>query len=138
MICEKQEIERDRAGGFGEAPNFHLDEDSDDDEDRMSESECSESWYDLDADEQEALISLRDARKKVQHATKSRRFYPKSGDRVRKTGKSVDELKKLTPCNRCGAIGHWEKDCTQPARSRKKRSPSAKGNGKSRRFRRKI
>ena len=42
----------------------------------------------------------------------------------------------MTPCNRCGAIGHWEEDCSQPARSRKKRSPSAKGKGKSRRFRR--
>ena len=42
----------------------------------------------------------------------------------------------MTPCNRCGAIGHWEEDCIQLARSRKKRSPSAKGKGKSRRFRR--
>ena len=50
--------------------------------------------------------------------------------------KSIDELKKVTSCNRCGAIGHWEEDCTQPARSRKKRSPSVKGKGKSRRFRR--
>ena len=58
------------------------------------------------------------------------------GRRARSTGKSIDELKKVTPCNRSGAIGHWEEDCTQPARSRKKRSPSAKGKGKSRRFRR--
>ena len=50
--------------------------------------------------------------------------------------KSIDELKKVTTCNRCGAIGQWEEDCSQPARSRKKRSPSAKGKGKSRRFRR--
>ena len=56
--------------------------------------------------------------------------------RARSTGKSIDELRKVTPCNRCGAIGHWEEECTQPARSRKKRSPSAKGKGKSRRFRR--
>ena len=80
-------------------------------------------WYELDGQEQEALISMRDARKKLQHATKSRRFHPKGGGRARSTGKSIDELKKVTPCNRCGAIGHWEEDCTQPARSRKKRSP---------------
>ena len=90
----------------------------------------------MEGQEQEALISLRDARKKLQHATKSRRLYPKGGGRAKSTGKSIDELKKVTPCNRCGAIGHWEEDCTQPARSRKKRSPSAKGKGKSRRFRR--
>ena len=66
---------RDRPGGYAEAPNFHLHGDSDDDqEDRISESEsnCSEQWYELDGQEQEALISLRDARKKLQHATKSK------------------------------------------------------------------
>ena len=86
---------------------------------QKSESNCSE----LDAEEQEALISLRDTRKKLQHATKSRRFYPKGGGRARSTRKSIDELKKVTSCNRCGAIGHWEEDCSQPARSRKKKSP---------------
>ena len=89
----------------------------------------------MDGQEQEALISLRDARKKLQHATKSRRYYPKGGGRARSTGKSIDELKKVTPCNRCGAIGHSEEDCAQPARSRRKRSSSAKGKGKSRQFR---
>ena len=111
---------RDRPGGYAEAANFHLDGDSDDDqEERISESEsnCSEQWYELDGQEQEALISLRDARKNLQHATKSIRFYPKGGGRARSTGKSIDELKKVTPCNRCGAIGHWEEDCTQPVRS---------------------
>ena len=101
MIYEKQETER-------ETPNFHLDGESDDDqEDRVSESEsnCSEQWYDLDAQEQEALISPRDARKKLHHATKSRRFCPKGGGHARSTGKSIDELKKVTPCNRCGVIG---------------------------------
>ena len=71
---------RDRLGGYAEAPNFHLHGDSDDDQDDMiseSESNCSEQWYELGGQEQEALISLRDARKKLQHATKSRRFYTK-------------------------------------------------------------
>ena len=114
---------RDRPGGYAEAPNFHL-----------HETNCSEQWYELDGQEQEALISLRDARKKLQHATKSRRFYPKGGGCARSTGKSIEELKKVTSCNRCGAIGHWREDCIQPARSRKQRSPSAKGKGKSRRL----
>ena len=59
-----------------------------------SESNCSEQWYELDGQEQEALISLRDARKKLQHAAKSRRFYSKGGGRARSTGKihrSVEE-----------------------------------------------
>ena len=101
---------------YAEAPNFHLDGDSDDDqEDRISESEstCSDQRYELDGQEQEDLISLRDARKKLQHATKSRRFFSKGGGRARSTGKSIEELKKVTSCNRCGAIGHWEEDCSQ-------------------------
>ena len=79
---------RDRFGGYAEAPNFHLHGNSDDDQaDTISESEsnCSEQWHELDGQEQEALISLRVARKKLQHATKSRRFYPKGGDRARST-----------------------------------------------------
>ena len=120
---------RDRPGGYAEAPNFHLHGESDDDQDDMiseSESNCSEQWCGLDGQEQEALTSLRDARKKLQHATKSRRFCPKGGGRARSRGKSIDVLKKVTPCNRCGAIGQWEEDCTQLARSRKKRSPLQK------------
>ena len=137
MISVRQETAQNRHSRYTEAPNFHLDGDSDDDQEgRISESEsyCSEQWYELDGQEQEALISLRDARKKLQHATKSKRFYPKGGGRARSTRRSIDELKKVTPCNRCGAIGHREEDCTQLVRSRTKRSSSAKGKGKSRRF----
>ena len=54
----RQEIERETAA---EAQNFHLHGNSDDDQaDTISESEsiCSEQWYELDGQEQEALISL--------------------------------------------------------------------------------
>ena len=71
---------RDRPGGYAEAPNFHLEGNNDGDQaDTISESEsnCSEQWYELDGQEQEALISLIGARKKLQHATKSRRCFQK-------------------------------------------------------------
>ena len=71
---------RDRPGGYAEAPNFPLHGNSDDDQADMiseSESKSSQQWYEFDGQEPEALTSLRDARKKLQHATKSRRFYPK-------------------------------------------------------------
>ena len=76
-LCEAGDTARDRPGGYAEAPNFHLQRNCDDDQaDTISKSEsnCSEQWYELDGQEQEGLISLRDARKKLQHATKSRRF----------------------------------------------------------------
>ena len=68
-------------------------------------------WY--ATGEYEAMIGLREARKKLQHATKSRRFY-KKGDNGRERvtsnrSKSIQELKKVTICNGFGALGHWGK-----------------------------
>ena len=65
-----------------------------------SESNCSEQWYELDGQEQEAQISLRDARKKLQHATK--KILPKRWRPCKEHGK----------IHQCGATGHWEEDCT--------------------------
>ena len=92
MISVRQETERETALVDTLRPRisiFHGNSD-DDQADTISESEsnCPEQWYELDGQEQEALISLRDARKKLQHATKSRRFYPKGGGRARSTGMS--------------------------------------------------
>ena len=115
-LREAGDTARDRPGGYAEAPNFHLHGNSDDDQAdtiSASESNCSQQWYELDGQEQEALICLRDARKKLQHATKSRRINPKGGGRARSTGKSIEELKKVTSCNRCGAIGHWEEEAAR-------------------------
>ena len=70
MISGKHEIERETALVDMLKPrNFHVDGDSDgDQEDRTSESEShfSEQWYELDGQDLEALMSLRDARKKLQ------------------------------------------------------------------------
>ena len=118
-LREAGDTARDRPGGYVEAPNFHLHGKSDDDQsDTISESEsnCSKQWYELDDQEQEALISLRDVRNKLQHATKSRRFYPKGGGRANSTEKSIDELKNVTSCNRCGAIGQIDHSFPEAAR----------------------
>ena len=76
-FSEAGDTARDRRGGYAEAPNCHLDGDSDDDqEDRISESEsnCSEQ---LDGQEQEALSSLRDARKKTSTCYEVEEILPK-------------------------------------------------------------
>ena len=74
-------------------------------------------------------------RKKLQHATKSRRFY-KEGDSSRERvmvnrSKSIQELKKVTTCDRCGALGHWEDEC--PLKGHRRRSsPSDRSIGSGR------
>ena len=64
--------------------------------------------------EYEAMIGLRKARKKLQHATTSNKFFMKGDDgneRVTSNrSKSIEELKKATTCNRCDALRHWEGD----------------------------
>lgn len=32
---------------------------------------------------------------------------------------SVEELKKITSCRRCGKVGHWEEDCSEPKNQNK-------------------
>ena len=56
-------------------------------------------------------------RQKLQHATKSRRFYKKEDNgRERATSKrstSIHELKRVSTCNRCDALGLQEDECPQ-------------------------
>ena len=120
-----------------------------------TESETEESvdeqdmWHATDdTAESEARIGLREATKKLQQATTSRRSYTKddhAGEGVQPNrSRSNEELKKVTICTPCGALGHWEDECPQEGtpsgRSRgsggfreqssaRKRSPIGKGKG---------
>ena len=79
-LREAGDTARDRPGGYAEAPNFHLDGTVMMTKwPRISESEstCSEQWYELDAQEQDALISLRDARKKTSTCDEVEKILPK-------------------------------------------------------------
>ena len=71
----------------------------------------------------EAMTGLREARKKLQRATTSRRFYMTSDngrERVKpNTPTSIQELKKVTTCSRCGALGGWEDKCLQKGHRRR-------------------
>ena len=115
---------RDRDGGYSEAPNFHLHGNSDDQADTISESEsnCSMSavvrvgWSRTRSSDQSERCT-----KETSTCDKIESFCPKGGGRAKSTRKSIGELKKVTSCNRFGNVGHWEEDCSQLARSRKKR-----------------
>ena len=91
-------------------------------------------WYATDDKaEYEAMIGLREARKKLQHATTSRRFCKKS-DNSRESvapdrSKSIQELEKVKTCHRCGALDYWEDEC--PGKGHRRRSsPSDRSSGR--------
>ena len=122
--CREQEDRaRHKTGSAGD--NFH---DFSDDEETESETEESlveqELRYASDGKtEFEAMIGLCAARKKLQRATTSIRLYMNCNngrERVQPNRPtSIQELKKVTTCNRCGALGGWEDECPQKGQRRR-------------------
>ena len=107
---EKKDRARDKTGSPGD--NFHTLSDGEESE---SETEQDLCYGTDDKDGYEATIALREARKSLRHGTTSRRFH-KRGDNGRErvtSNRSVSTqvLEKVTTCNRCGALGHWEDEC---------------------------
>ena len=92
--------------------NFHTLSDGEESESETDLASLDEQdvWYATDDKaEYEAMIGLREARKKLQRATNSRCFYDNGRERVTPNrSKSIRELKNVTTCNRCGALGHRE------------------------------
>ena len=116
---------RNLPGGYAEAPNFHLHGNSDDDQAdtifrikvKLFRAVVRAGWSRTRSSDQSERCT-----KETSTCDKIEKVLPKRWEAVQGgTGKSIDELKKVTSCNRCGAIGHWEEDCSQPARSRMKR-----------------
>ena len=63
-------------------------------------------WHATDEKtECEAIIGVREARKKLERVTKSRVFF-QNGDIRRERVTS-----KVRTCNRCDALAHWEDEC---------------------------
>ena len=62
----------------------------------------------------EALaISWKDRRKELGKLQRSRKFGAAT-DLKRSYRVEIAELKRKTKCHRCGMVGHWSKECTQP------------------------
>ena len=85
--------------------------------------------------ESEAVIGLRETKKKRQHATTSRRIH-KKGDNGRERVQPNrlnprQDLKKVTSCNLCGAVGHREDEWPQRGH-RKMSTPSDRSSGRGR------
>ena len=137
MTVVNGKTDRDKAGSAGE--NYHILSDCKEPESEtdLESLDAQDLWYATDDKaEHEAMIGLREARKKLEHVTKSRLFYKKDDNgRERVTSnrsKSIQGLKKVTTCNRCGALGHWEDECLQRwHRRRSSASDRSNGSGRS-------
>ena len=132
---DQEDRARDQTGSAGD--NIHTLSDV-----QESELETEESVHEQDLchaigdkADYEAMVGLREARKKLQHATTSKRFY-KEGDNGRELvtwnrSKFIQVLKKVTTCNRCGAFDHWEDECPHKGH-RWRSSPSDRSSGSGR------
>lgn len=82
----------------------------------------------------EALASYREVRQALRDQKVNRGFYPNKGrgkgfGQGKGKGKQrvhIEQLKLRTRCNRCGAVGHWARECGQP-RQAPAQTPSTSG-----------
>ena len=141
--CREQEDRaRDRADSAGD--NFRTFSDGKESESEADLESLDEQdlWYaTYDRADCQSMIGLREARKKLQHATQSRRFFKNDDNgRERVTSnrpKSVQGLKKVTRCSRCGYFGPWAEGTTagdhhrviDPARAEGSENNRAQGRG---------
>eukprot|EP00435_Cladocopium_sp_Y103_P046620 s783_g13.t1 len=114
-------------------------EDASDDEQYVYLEELDEGQIYDESDVQVALATYQEIRKAINSQVKSRQFYGgKKGD-GRGSGHQkgyfkgkrkikIEELKLRTRCGRCGLVGHWAKECTNPpdARGRQNLAASSK------------
>ena len=87
---------------------------------------------------QVALATYQEVRKAIQSTQKGRQFWKGRGrgspgkDYFRNKKKvHIEELKLRTRCSRCGAIGHWAKECRNPPDARGRQFQSGAASSKS-------
>ena len=119
MICEAGDRARDRPGGYAEAPNFHLDGDTK----RTGFQNQSHTIQSSRAGWPRTRSSDQSERctKETSTCDKSQEDSTQKVEAVPGAQENPSmSWKKVTTCNRCGAIGHWEEDCSQNVRSRRR------------------
>lgn len=91
--------------------------------------DAGEDVYEEDEIKDILAVTWQERRKSLAKLQKSRRFT-EAGQVKRQFRVEVEELKKRTKCHRCGAVGHWSRECKLPF-NRAAGKGTAKGSGKS-------
>eukprot|EP00435_Cladocopium_sp_Y103_P068720 s282_g32.t1 len=97
----------DEESDFADAEKFladHAGADNDDDDEASDESEVREIL----------AATWQKRRKSLSKLQKARRFH-EAGQTRRSFRVEVEELKKRTRCHRCRQVGHWSRECKNPA-----------------------
>ena len=99
-------------------------------DDQLHEAEAFMAEHGVKFSPLEALaVSWKDRRKEITSFNNGRQFGS-FGQSAKKSFKvEIEELKKRTPCRRCGRVGHWKRDWTYPPSKGTENTGSSQASG---------